>query len=72
MWPPNQGSVKTSIFVVVARIRRLVGALDTATKISLQDPSSSSRRPESFKLIRRKIRSGKVQAPTEIYRLVNL
>ena len=72
MQPPDQGSVKTSMFVIIGRICRLVGALDTATEISLQDPLSSSRRPESFKLIRRKIRSGKVQAPTEIYRLVNI
>lgn len=60
-----------SIVIIVARIRRLADALDTTTEISckiLRLHMGS----ESFRLIRRKVRSGKAQAPTEIYRLVDL
>lgn len=72
MRPPDEGSVETSIFVVIARIRSLVDALNTAAKVFVARSFVPFQAPESFKLIRRKVRSGKAQAPTEIYRLVNL
>lgn len=50
------------MFVVIVRIRRLVGAFGHGNRNLPARSFVFFQAPESFKLIRRKIRSGKAQA----------